>query len=128
MNGANDENGGSRDVRIAAAREQLDAAERSLRAAQAAWDDDAFLEALAQKPREEREAAFRQKLEIGEKLLAIQNARFELIVSQVRDNAEELQTAVGEVHESLGRLQNVDRVLTAVSSLLSIVKRVLVVV
>ncbi len=128
MNGANDENGGSRDVRIAAAREQLDAAERSLRAAKAAWDDDGFLEALAQKPREEREAAFRQKLEIGEKLLAIQNARFELIVSQVRDNAEELQTAVGEVHESLGRLQNVDRVLTAVSSLLSIVKRVLVVV
>jgi len=127
MNGANSEDGEPLDVRIADARKKLDAAERSLQAAEAAWDDDEFVAALAQKPQEEREAAFRQKLEIGEKILAIENARFELIVSQVRDNAQELQSATDDVQDALGRLQNVDRVLTAVSTLLSIVKRVLAV-
>lgn len=126
MTGADGETDGPSDQRIAEARAKLEEAKQALRESEAAWDDDDFVAALSRKPKEEREAAFQQRLEIGEKILAIGNARFELIVSQVRDNTQELEAATDDVNGALGRLQDVDRVLTAVSSLLSIVARILV--
>ena len=108
----------------AEAKAQLERARQQLQQAESLWEDDAFIEALVQKPQAERDAALQRKLEIGTQLLKIENARFELITRRVQENAQTLDLAITDVSQALQRLQDITRILNALGSLLAIVARI----
>ncbi len=113
---------------LAKASQQLEKAKQQLQEAERCWEDDRFIEALRQKPQEERQKAFDSKLEIGTKILAIENAQIGLVVSQVEKSSKELESAITDLGDSLQTLSNVTRILNATGSLLALVEKVLTIV
>ena len=119
------ENAKSNDQEIEEARKKLRAAKEKLQEAEQAWENDGFLEALKKRPRKEREKALNQKLEIGEKILEIENAQIALISGKVAENAKALESATKDVGDALQTLGNVTRILKAITALLSILTKIL---
>lgn len=113
---------------ITKASERLRRTKQQLQKAESCWDDDHFIEALKQRPKEERQKAFDSKLEIGSKILMIENAQIELVASQVEKNSKELESAIANLGDSLQTLSNVTRILDATGSLLSLVGKILALV
>ena len=111
--------------KIAKTNEELSRAKKKLQEAEACWEDDGFIEALKKKTPEEQEEAFRLKLEIERKILMIENAQIASVASRVQESSQELESAMGDLGESLQTLSNVTRILNAAGSVLSIVGRIL---
>ena len=113
------------DQEIEAAKEKLKKAKQELQKAEQAWEDDGFVDALKEKSQEEKDKALKDKLEVGKKILEIENAQMNLITDRVAENSKELESATKELGDSLETLTNVTRILDAVGALLSIVTRIL---
>jgi hypothetical protein len=105
--------------------DKLEKAKKQLQKAEACWDDDNFVEALNKKTQEEKQKAFDLKLEIGTKILKIENAQIALVFSQVKENSRQLESAITDLGDALQRLTNVSRILNAIGTLLSIVTKIL---
>ena len=116
------------DEEMEKARDKLARAEEQLQRAERAWGDDGFVEALKAKTPDEKGKAFRLKLEIGTKLLMIENAQIALVASRVEENSQEFESAITDLGDALQTLSNVTRVLNATGSLLSLVGRVVAIV
>ena len=112
----------------AKAGERLERAKQQLQEAERCWEDHRFVEALKQKPPEEKQRAFDLKVEIGTRILEIENAQIKLVAGKVEKNSKELESAIEGLGEALETLSNVTRILNATGSLLSIVGRVLALV
>jgi hypothetical protein len=106
-------------------RDKLGRAKKQLQKAEGCWDDDNFIEALKKETPVEKQKAFDLKLEIGTELLKIENAQIELVVSRVKENSEQFESAITDLGDALQTLTNVTKILNAVGSLLSIVSRIL---
>jgi hypothetical protein len=113
---------------IAKAGEKLENAKQELLKAENCWDDDRFIDALKQRPQEEKQKAFDLKLEIGTKILMIENAQIELVASRVETNSKKLESALAELRDSLQTLSNVTRILAAAGSLLTLLGKILALV
>ena len=107
------------------ARDKLERAKKQLQKAEECWDDDNFIEALKKEMPVEKQKAFDLKLEIGTELLKIENAQIALVVNRVKENSEQLESAITDLGDALQTLTNVTRILNAVGSLLSIISRIL---
>jgi hypothetical protein len=108
------------------ARDKLERAKKQLQKAEECWEDDDFIEALKKKTPEEKQEAFDLKLEIGTKLLLIENAQIALVAGRVKENSQQLESAMKDLGDALQTLTDVTRILNAVGSLLSIVSKILV--
>jgi len=113
------------DQELKEAKDKLESAKKQLQEAERCWDDDNFIEALKKKTPEEKQKAFDLKLEIGTKLLKIENAQIALVVSRVKENSQQLESAITDLGDALQTLTNVTRILNAIASLLSIVTKIL---
>lgn len=113
---------------IAKAGKKLENAKQELLKAENCWDDDRFIDALKQRPKKEKQKAFDLKLEIGSKILMIENAQIELVASRVETNSKKLESAFAELRDSLQTLSDVTRILNATGSLLSLIGKILVLV
>ena len=113
------------DQELKEAKDKLEKAKKQLQEAERCWDDDNFIEALKKKTPEEKQKAFDLKLEIGTKLLKIENAQIALVVSRVKENSQQLESAITDLGDALQTLTNVTRILNAIASLLSIVTKIL---
>jgi hypothetical protein len=113
---------------IARAIERLRRAKQELQKAEDCWNDDRFIAALKQRPLEEKQKAFDLKLEIGTKILMIENAQIELVASRVEKNSKKLESAIADLKDSLQTLSDVTRILNATGSLLSLIGKILVLV
>jgi len=107
------------------AKDKLERAKKKLQKAEECWDDDAFIEALKKETPGEKQKAFDLKLEIGTKLLKIENAQIALVVGRVKENSKQLESAIMDLGDALQTLTNVTRILNAIGSLLSTVSRIL---
>ena len=114
------------DQELKEASDKLERAKKQLQEAERCWDDDKFIEALKKKKPKEKQKAFDLKLEIGTKLLEIENAQIALVVGRVKKNSQQLESAITDLGDALQTLSNVTRILNAIGSLLSIVSKILV--
>ncbi len=110
---------------IAEVKAQLERAKQQLQQAESLWEDAAFIQALAQKPQAERDAAFQRKLDIGTQILKIENAQLALITRRVQENMQALDAAITDVSQALQGVQDVTRILNVLTSLLAIVARIM---
>ncbi len=115
------------DEEMKEAREKLERAKVKLQGAESCWDNDAFIEALKKKGPEEKERAVQLKLNIGTKLLLIENAQIALVVGRVKENSQQLESAITDLGDALQTISDGTRILNATGSLLSIVSKILVV-
>ena len=113
------------DQELKEAKDKLESAKKQLQEAERCWDDDNFIEALKKKTPEEKQKAFDLKLEIGTKLLKIENAQIALVVSRVKENSQQLESAITDLGDALQTLTDVTKILNAIGSLLSIVTKIL---
>lgn len=113
---------------IAKASERLERTKQQLQEAERCWEDHRFVEALKQKPPEEKQRAFDLKLEIGPKIMKVENAQIALVASQVEENSSELESATTELEKALQELSNVTRILSATGSVLSLIGKILALV
>ena len=81
--------------------------------------------AIAKKGEKEREETFQLKLDVGTNILAIENAQIDLVTSKVRENANELESAIANLNQALLKLTNASRIVETTGSLLSIITRIL---
>ena len=107
------------------ARDKLERAKKQLQRAEDCWDDDNFVEALKKRAQEEKQKALDLKLEIGTKLLKIENAQIALVLSRVKENSQQLESAITDLGDALQTLTDVTRILNAIGTLLSIVTKIL---
>jgi hypothetical protein len=113
------------DQELKDASDKLERAKKQLQEAERCWDNDNFVEALKKKTPEEKQRAFDLKLEIGTKLLKIENAQIALVVSRVKENSQQLESAITDLGDALQTLTDVTRILNAIGSLLSLVTKIL---
>jgi hypothetical protein len=113
------------DQELKDASDKLERAKKQLQEVERCWDNDNFVEALKKKTPEEKQRAFDLKLEIGTKLLKIENAQIALVVSRVKDNSQQLESAITDLGDALQTLTEVTKILNAIGSLLSIVTKIL---
>jgi hypothetical protein len=113
------------DQELKDASDKLERAKKQLQEAERCWDDDNFIKALKKKTPEEKQKAFDLKLEIGTKLLEIENAQIALVVGRVKENSQPLESAIVDLGDALQTLSNVTRILNAIASLLSLVSKIL---
>jgi DNA repair exonuclease SbcCD ATPase subunit len=113
------------DQELKEAKDKLERAKKQLQEAESCWDNDAFIEALKKKTQEEKEKAVNLKLDIGTKLLMIENAQIALVVSRVKENSQQLESAIKDLGDALQTLTNVTRILNTAGSLLSLIGRIL---
>lgn len=113
---------------IEKAKDRLERAKKQLQNAERCWEDETFVRALQEKTPEEKQKAFDLALDTGTKLLMIQNAQIVLVVSRIKRNSKELESAILGLENSLQSLSNVTRILDATGSLLSLVGKILALV
>jgi hypothetical protein len=113
------------DQELKDASDKLERAKKQLQNAESCWDDNDFIGALKKKTPEEKEKAVQLKLDIGTKLLLMENAQIALVVSRVKENSQQLESAITDLGNALQTLSNVTRILNATGSLLSIVTKIL---
>lgn len=113
------------DQELKDASDKLERAKKQLQEAERCWDNDNFVVALKKKTPEEKQKAFDLKLEIGTKLLKIENAQIALIVGRVKENSQQLESAITDLGDALQTLTDVTRILNAIGSLLSLVTKIL---
>ncbi len=113
------------DQELKDASDKLERAKKQLQEAERCWDEDDFIEALKKKTPKEKQKAFDLKLEIGTMLLKIENAQIALVVSRVKENSQQLESAITDLGGGLQTLTDVTRILNAIGSLLSIVSKIL---
>lgn len=113
------------DQELKDASDKLERAKKQLQNAENCWDDSDFIEALKKKTPEEKEKAVQLKLDIGTKLLMIENAQIALVVSRVKENSQQLESAITNLGNALQTLTNATIILNAIGSLLSIVSKIL---
>jgi hypothetical protein len=107
------------------AKDKLERAKKQLHEAERCWDEDDFIEALKKKKPKEKQKAFDLKLEIGTTLLKIENAQIALVVSRVKENSQQLDSAITDLGDALQTLTDVTRILKAIGALLSIASKIL---
>lgn len=120
-NGAANPNQG----RFDAAQKKLRQAKVQLLKAKATLDDDDYYETLAP---EDQPKALLRSMQIGPEILKMENAQIALVVEKVEANAADLDGATKELREALGEVENVSRVLNAITSVLGVVARILTIV
>jgi tetratricopeptide (TPR) repeat protein len=113
------------DQELKEAKDKLERAKEQLQKAERCWEDDAFIEALKKKTPEEKQEAFDLKQDIGTKLLLIENAQIALVAGRVKENSQQLESAITDLGDALQTLTNVTRILNAAGSLLSLIGRIL---
>jgi len=113
------------DEELKEAKDKLEKAKKQLQEAERCWDDDNFIKALKKKKPKEKQKAFDLKLEIGANLLKIENAQIALVVGRVKENSQQLESAITNLGDALQTLTNVTRILNAIGSLLAIVSKIL---
>jgi DNA repair exonuclease SbcCD ATPase subunit len=113
------------DQELKDASDKLERAKKQLQEAEKCWDDNNFIKALKKKKSKEKQKAFDLKLEIGTKLLEVENAQIALVVGRVKENSQQLESAITDLGHALQTLTDVTRILNAIGSLLSIVTKIL---
>lgn len=111
------------DAQKAAARQQLDDAREKLLAAKATLDSDSYFEGLSD---EDKVKAVDQSLELGNKLLQIENSQIASIVADADANIAALGAATDELDEALSDLADFNRLLTAIGGVLGIAAKLIV--
>ena len=113
------------DKELKDAKDKLEKAKEQLQKAESCWDNDTFIEALKKKTPKEKEKAVDLKLDIGTKLLLIENAQIALVAGRIKENSQQLKSAVTDLGDALQTISNVTKILNAIGSLLSIVSKIL---